>query len=139
MVVAVIGPYELLGEMGAVDGAPHGVTARAADACKLRAIPRKDFKAWLQQEPDVAAHVMATLVQRLRAADGVIAGQRPGLGGGSTAVTVVTGGGAMQVAQPGGGFLGAVASWLRSRGNKRDAGSAGRDRNAVPHRPGGAQ
>jgi CRP-like cAMP-binding protein/tetratricopeptide (TPR) repeat protein len=106
VVVATIGPYELLGEMGAVDGAPHGVSARALESTKLRAIPRKDFKSWLQQEPDVAAHVMATLVARLRAADAAIAGQRQGAG---TALVVAG------AAGPRPGLFGALASWLRSR------------------------
>jgi tetratricopeptide (TPR) repeat protein len=116
--VAVIGPYELLGEMGAVDGAPHGVTARAVEACKVRAIPRKEFKAWLQQEPDVAAHVISTLVGRLRAADALIAGQRQSGGGGA----LVVAGSTMPALAPGGGLFGALASWFRSRKTKGEGG-----------------
>lgn len=110
--VAVIGPYELLGEMGAVDGAPHGVSARAVEATKLRAIPRSEFKAWLQQEPDVAAHVISTLVGRLRAADAMIAGQRQG----STALTVVG------AKPPSGGLFGALASLFKSQRFKGEGG-----------------
>ena len=107
--LATAGPFELLGEMGATDGAPHGMTARALETSRLRAIPRKEFKLWLQQEPDVATHVIATLVSRLRAADAQIASQRAaapvatagaGIGGGSV------------------GLFGALAGWLRSRRTK---------------------
>ncbi len=115
--VATIGPYELLGEMGAVDGAPHGVTARALEASRLRAIPRKDFKTWLQQEPDVAAHVIETLVGRLRAADVLIAGQRQG---GAGNALVVAGSGAAPAPVARGGFFSALSAWLGSRKSRED-------------------
>jgi tetratricopeptide (TPR) repeat protein len=111
VVVATIGPFELLGEMGAIDGAPHGVTARAIEPSRVRAIPRKEFKAWLQQEPDVATHVIATLVARLRAADAQIAGQRaPVAAGDSSDIGAVSG-----------GLFGAIATWLRGRRGKGPA------------------
>ena len=99
MAIAVMGRFELLGEMGAVDGAPHGATARALEPCRLRAIPRKEFKAWLQQEPDAAVRVIAALVQRLRAANSMIAGHRAPAVGAAPASGV--------------SLFGAVASWLR--------------------------
>lgn len=105
--IAVIGPFELLGEMGAVDGAPHGATARALEPSRLRAIPRKEFKSWLQQEPDAAVRVIAALVERLRAADSMIAGHRvPAVG----------------VAPPSGvSLFGAVASWLRFKRTRAES------------------
>lgn len=78
---AVLGPNELLGEMGSLDNLPHGATARALDACRLKVIPRGEFKAWLQQDPDAAMRLIAVLVERLRAADALIAGQGGAIAG----------------------------------------------------------
>jgi len=112
--IAVVGPFELLGEMGAVDGAPHGATARALEPSRLRAIPRKDFKAWLAQDSDSAMRVMAVLVERLRAADAQIAGRRatPAASGGAPVSAGPT---------PRVNLFSAIASWLLSRRVKTDA------------------
>jgi len=110
--LAVIGPFELLGEMGAIDGAPHGATARAMEPSRLRAIPRKEFKAWLQQDPDSAMRVIAVLVDRLRAADAQLASRR------SQAMVLSAGGGSPAAASgptSGVNLFSAVASWLLSR------------------------
>lgn len=102
VLIAIVGPYELLGEMGAVDGAPHGATARALEPSRLRAIPRREFKSWLQQEPDAAMRVIAALVERLRATDAMIAGHRLAPAGAAPSPSGVS-------------LFGAVASWFKFR------------------------
>ena len=113
--IAMIGPFELLGEMGVVDGAPHGATAKALEPTRLRAIPRKEFKEWLQQDPDAAMRVMAVLVERLRAADLQLAGRRPqaAIMGPAEGAEARAAGGSGPI--PGVNLFSAVASWLRSR------------------------
>jgi tetratricopeptide (TPR) repeat protein len=101
VVLAQLGPLEMFGEMGILDDSPRSATARALEKSRIKVIPKKDFRAWLQSEPDAAMRVMGVLVERLRAADAVIARQRE-----------------VQLFSPTGGNRGlmdAFMSWFRRR------------------------
>jgi tetratricopeptide (TPR) repeat protein len=75
IVLARVGPLEMFGEMGILDGSPRSATARASRKSMIKVVPREDFLEWLQQEPNAAIRVIAMLVDRLRAADEIIAAQ----------------------------------------------------------------
>ncbi len=74
VLLAMLGPAEMFGEMGILDDSPRSATARASERSRVRCIPRQEFRAWLQSDPEAAMQVVAMLVSRLRAADAVIAG-----------------------------------------------------------------
>ncbi len=112
--LAMIGANELLGEMGAVDDAPRGATARVLETARVRAIPRREFKAWLQQEPDAAMRVIAVLVERLRAADALIARSKGAVGAA----------GIEGQAQPAPGLIEAVITWIGRRRTRAGGGQA---------------
>ena len=79
VVLAMLGPLEMFGEMGIFDDGPRSATARAAEKTRLRVIGKGEFKLWLDEEPGAALRVIRVLAERLRAADARIAGgeQRP--------------------------------------------------------------
>ena len=74
VVLAMLGPLEMFGEMGIFDEGPRSATARAAEKTRVRMIPKDEFKVWLEEEPGAALRVIRVLAERLRAADAMIAG-----------------------------------------------------------------
>ncbi len=70
--LAVLGPGELFGEMGVLDGGTRSATALAQGAVTLKAIPGETFLDNLKSDPDMALAVMGRLVQRLRVADNML-------------------------------------------------------------------
>ncbi len=74
--LAMLGPAEMFGEMGLFDGGPRSASARASEKTRVKVIPKEEFKNWLQDEPGAAVRVVGMLVERLRVADAIIAGQR---------------------------------------------------------------
>lgn len=76
--LATLGHGEMFGEMGVFDGSIRSATARAKGAVALRVIPRDDFIHTLKAKPEAALIVMGKLVERLRAADEMLArGPKP--------------------------------------------------------------
>lgn len=71
--LALIGPLELFGEMGPFDDSPRNATARTLEKTRVKIIPKDQFRSWIADEPDAALRIIATLVERLRAADEMIA------------------------------------------------------------------
>jgi len=71
--LALLGPQDLFGEVGPYDESPRNVTARALEKTRVRMIAKDQFRAWIAEEPDAAMRIIATLVERLRAADEMIA------------------------------------------------------------------
>ncbi|OIR09956.1 cAMP receptor protein [mine drainage metagenome] len=71
--LALVGPQEMFGEMGPFDDSPRNATARALEKTRVKIIPRQQFRAWIAGDPDAALRIIATLVDRLRAADEMIA------------------------------------------------------------------
>jgi len=76
VVLAMLGPLEMFGEMGIFDDGPRSATARAAEKSRIRVIPKEEFKIWLNEEPGAALRVIRVLAERLRAADAIIAGRK---------------------------------------------------------------
>lgn len=73
-VIATLGPGELLGEMGVIDGRPRSATARANGPTTVREIDAKDFLQRIETDSAFASSIMTVLVARLR---------RTTMGGGS--------------------------------------------------------
>jgi CRP/FNR family cyclic AMP-dependent transcriptional regulator len=67
--LALRGPGDLLGEMGAFDGEPRSASAIALDDVEALVMPVADFKNFLEQHPRVALVILAMLATRLRDAD----------------------------------------------------------------------
>jgi CRP/FNR family cyclic AMP-dependent transcriptional regulator len=68
-ILSMLGPGELFGEMGALDGQVRSATVIAVTPGVLVAIGKTDFKRCLLANFDVARFVMCKLAQRLRLAD----------------------------------------------------------------------
>ena len=69
---AVLGirePGDLIGEMSAIDDAPHMATARALEPVKVLAVSSDAFVAFLEHTPGVALVLVRMLNRRLRDAD----------------------------------------------------------------------
>ena len=76
MVFARLGPIELFGEQGILDGEPRDASARAMGKARVKVVPKTEFMVWLQNDPKAGLRVMGLLVDRLRAADAIIMWQR---------------------------------------------------------------
>jgi CRP/FNR family transcriptional regulator, cyclic AMP receptor protein len=69
---AVLGirePGDLIGEMSAIDDAPHMATARALEPVEVLAVSSDAFVAFLERTPGVALVLVRMLNRRLRDAD----------------------------------------------------------------------
>lgn len=102
VIVAVLGPGQMFGEMGVLDDGPRNASAVASADTVLRVVPRKDFRDWIRQDSEAAMRVIRLLTERLRTAEDIISRHRSGPAAG----------------QPDGRrlpLLGAILSWLRRR------------------------
>jgi CRP-like cAMP-binding protein len=64
--VAVIGPGEHVGEIALLDGEPRMATVRAQHDLRTGFLPSADFLDVLEQSPEVALQMLATLAGRFR-------------------------------------------------------------------------
>jgi CRP/FNR family transcriptional regulator, cyclic AMP receptor protein len=69
IVLAIRGPGDLLGELSAIDGLPHGSTATVLEPAELLLISSRDFRAYLSEHPDAALLLLEMVAGRLRDAD----------------------------------------------------------------------
>ena len=69
MVVTVLGPGSLIGEMGLIEHQPRLGDAVAKTACKLAKVNEDRFNYMVQQTPNFALTVMRVLSERLRSED----------------------------------------------------------------------
>ena len=69
VLLALRGPGDLLGELGAVDGEPRSATAIALVAVEALVVPLADFSAFLEQRPKATVLILQMVVRRLRDAD----------------------------------------------------------------------
>ena len=60
-----LGPGEMFGEIGVIEGRPRTATVRAAQACALLAIDQSDFLGLLVSHPGIGFRLVATLARRL--------------------------------------------------------------------------
>ena len=61
---------ELFGEMGILDNAPRSTSARARGSVTVKAIPRDEFLAQVEADPNTALKVMTKLARRMRSPEG---------------------------------------------------------------------
>ncbi len=66
LVLNIIKPGEVFGEIALLDGAARTADAVALETCDLLVLRRSDFLPFLERHPDVARRVIAVLCQRLR-------------------------------------------------------------------------
>lgn len=66
VVLNIIHPGEIFGEIGLLDGKERTADATAMDACELLVLERRDFVPFLEKHPDICLHLIAVLCARLR-------------------------------------------------------------------------
>lgn len=69
VILSMLGPGEMFGEMGVIDDHPRSATVMSTEACDLVVIPKDDFKACLEENFEVSLYIIRNLVKRLRNAD----------------------------------------------------------------------
>ena len=67
IVVAVLGPGDVIGELGLVDGAPRSATVSALRASELASLSMRDFYRVADAHPAVYRHLLRIISHRLRA------------------------------------------------------------------------
>lgn len=71
--LAQLHPGETFGEMSMIDDKPRSATVTALEDIEVRVIPRDEFFEAFRTNPDVAAQVLRTLLERLRDTSATIA------------------------------------------------------------------
>jgi CRP-like cAMP-binding protein len=66
VVVSVLEPGELVGEMAVLDGTTRSATVTALEPCELLAIPQSEILALLVNHPGMAIRMLGMLTARLR-------------------------------------------------------------------------
>ncbi|MCX7156958.1 MAG: cyclic nucleotide-binding domain-containing protein [Rhodocyclales bacterium] len=69
VILSMLGPGELFGEMGVLDDHPRSATVLAVESSDVVVIGKADFKQCLVENPDVSLFIMRNLTKRLRLAD----------------------------------------------------------------------
>jgi CRP-like cAMP-binding protein len=69
VVLAILGPGEICGEIALLDGKERSADARAATDCAVVVLERRDVLSFFAQHPDSWARLVEVLCERLRVAD----------------------------------------------------------------------
>lgn len=69
MLLGIVGPGELFGELTALDGKARSADATALDDCLVLALDRRDLMPVLRQSPEAAISMAEVVCGRVRAAD----------------------------------------------------------------------
>lgn len=69
VILSMLGPGELFGEMGVLDDHPRSATVLAVESSEVVMIGKEDFKRCLVENPDVSLFIIRNLTRRLRLAD----------------------------------------------------------------------
>jgi len=69
VILSMLGPGELFGEMGVLDDHPRSATVLAVESSEVVVIGQADFKQCLAENPEVSLFIMRKLTKRLRLAD----------------------------------------------------------------------
>lgn len=120
--LALLGAQELFGEMGPVDDSPRNATARTVEKTRVRIVPKEQFRAWIADEPEAALRIIGTLVERLRAADEMIARLGGSILAGAASASAAAAVKAVESASPADGtrrmgLVEALVSLFRHHGN----------------------
>ena len=63
--LAVVGPCQMLGEMALLDGGPRSASCTAASPVRAAALSRIGLQRLLDEQPTVAARLLAAIAQRV--------------------------------------------------------------------------
>ena len=69
IILADIGPGEIVGEIALLDGEPRSAAVTALTKCQLLVLERRDVLPFLRSNPDAALSLIALLCKRVRRAD----------------------------------------------------------------------
>jgi len=69
MILGILGPGEIFGEMGLIDDGPRSASVIAIEPCDLLVVTKRVFKKCLAENVEVALAVLRVVVRRLREAD----------------------------------------------------------------------
>jgi len=69
IVLAMLGPGEIFGEIALLDGKERTADARATTECTLAVLERRDVRAFFERHPNAWAGLVDMLCERLRATD----------------------------------------------------------------------
>jgi len=69
VILALLGPGEIVGEMGLIDDSPRSATVIAIESSELLSISKREFRKCLAGNFEMTMGVMRGLVRRLREAD----------------------------------------------------------------------
>ncbi len=72
VLLAVLGPGEVFGELSVFDGMPRSATVIALEDLTTLALERSAFQEYIRREPDIALHLLAVLSRRIRTSDTMI-------------------------------------------------------------------
>ena len=67
--IATVGPGAFIGEMSLLDGGPRSATVTSTSEVKALVLPTREFWQVIDEVPAIAHRLLATLAERLRAAD----------------------------------------------------------------------
>ena len=65
LAVSVLGPGNLIGEMGLLDGAPRSATCRAVSEVQAAGLSRHDLQRLIDEHPKTAARLLVAISQRI--------------------------------------------------------------------------
>ncbi len=66
VIISVMEPGDVFGEIALLDGLPRTADARTLEPCTLLKIQRRDFRPLLEREPKLCLHLLELLCERLR-------------------------------------------------------------------------
>jgi CRP/FNR family cyclic AMP-dependent transcriptional regulator len=66
LVLSILGPNELFGELALIDGEPRSATVIATDDSEIAVVSRSDFADCLRKNPDIAIKLLKGLALRVR-------------------------------------------------------------------------
>jgi CRP-like cAMP-binding protein len=69
MILAILRPGDLFGEIAALDGGARSATVTAAETTETAALSRSDLLEFVRAHPEFALRLISTLAQRLRRVD----------------------------------------------------------------------
>ena len=72
MILSMLGPGEVFGEMSLLDGQPRSARVTAAATSLLYVLSREAFRDYLHATPQSALNILAEMTRRLRRADDII-------------------------------------------------------------------
>jgi CRP-like cAMP-binding protein len=76
LMLAILGPGEILGEMALLEGRPRSADAVALDDCDMVVVQRRDFLPFLERHPEIAIRMLQVLSDQLRRTNAELGARR---------------------------------------------------------------